>query len=424
MYKAKEYWWVIALVVLGTIYLVLDIIDRIPDNKYVFDNISMSSKSENYEEDLELTFNTYTNNNLESTKKYIRSNNEYLFIDKDIDYYNKDEEHYYEHNISNNIISNTEIVGPSYALNRFNSEGLYKYLINFLVEKTISEEENRNENTLIKITQTNFLERNNNIKTTTTLEDNNKEYIYTVESTSNINPINSKDIIEGTNITIDEITYEKKLYYNDTFAYKAVLTTRYTNSTTKQSIRTSKEVIAKKEIDEEINTKINNIKTLIENKKAYNEELLLKKNKVKIKINYNLGNLELYVLDGNEFKEKITKVLNRLSINNTEYKLFMNDIRTEEYDPLNTYNIPDYYGKELFLDIKTTDGYKGIIEIYKDDSIVNNDGLLTYKIINSDEYKFNDLNYKGTKHYNGEEVTIDTDNITLIRDINVIEYNK
>ena len=128
----------------------------------------MSSKSENYEEDLELTFNTYTNNNLESTKKYIRSNNEYLFIDKDIDYYNKDEEHYYEHNISNNIILNTEIVGPSYALNRFNSEGLYKYLINFLVEKTISEEENRNENTLIKITQTNFLERNNNIKTTTT----------------------------------------------------------------------------------------------------------------------------------------------------------------------------------------------------------------------------------------------------------------
>lgn len=424
MYKAKEYWWVIALVVLGTIYLVLDIIDRIPDNKYVFDNISMSSKSENYEEDLELTFNTYTNNNLESTKKYIRSNNEYLFIDKDIDYYNKDEENYYEHNISNNIISNTEIVGPSYALNRFNSEGLYKYLINFLVEKTISEEENRNENTLIKITQTNFLERNNNIKTTTTLEDNNKEYIYTVKSTSNINPINSKDIIEGTNITIDEITYEKKLYYNDTFAYKAVLTTRYTNSTTKQSITTSKEVIAKKEIDEEINTKINNIKTLIENKKAYNEELLLKKNKVKIKINYNLGNLELYVLDGNEFKEKITKVLNRLSINNTEYKLFMNDIRTEEYDPLNTYNIPDYYGKELFLDIKTTDGYKGIIEIYKDDSIVNNDGLLTYKIINSDEYKFNDLNYKGAKHYNGEEVTIDTDNITLIRDINVIEYNK
>lgn len=424
MYKAKEYWWVIALVVLGTIYLVLDIIDRIPDNKYVFDNISMSSKSENYEEDLELTFNTYTNNNLESTKKYIRSNNEYLFIDKDIDYYNKDEENYYEHNISNNIISNTQIVGPSYALNRFNSEGLYKYLINFLVEKTISEEENRNENTLIKITQTNFLERNNNIKTTTTLEDNNKEYIYTVESTSNINPINSKDIIEGTNITIDEITYEKKLYYNDTFAYKAVLTTRYTNSTTKQSITTSKEVIAKKEIDEEINTKINNIKTLIENKKTYNEELLLKKNKVKIKINYNLGNLELYVLDGNEFKEKITKVLNRLSINNTEYKLFMNDIRTEEYDPLNTYNIPDYYGKELFLDIKTTDGYKGIIEIYKDDSIVNNDGLLTYKIINSDEYKFNDLNYKGTKHYNGEEVTIDTDNITLIRDINVIEYNK
>ena len=132
----------------------------------------------------------------------------------------------------------------------------------------------------------------------------------------------------------------------------------------------------------------------------------------------------MYVLDGNEFKEKITKVLNRLSINNTEYKLFMNDIRTEEYDPLNTYNIPDYYGKELFLDIKTTDGYKGIIEIYKDDSIVNNDGLLTYKIINSDEYKFNDLNYKGTKHYNGEEVTINTDNITLIRDINVIEYNK